>query len=29
MKKDYLIYKLTDAVKEQCKIDNSLFPKYV
>ena len=28
MKKDYLIYKLTDAVKEQCKIDNSLFPKY-
>ena len=28
MKKDYLIYKLTDAVKEQCKIDNSLFPQY-
>ena len=28
MKKDYVIYKLTDAVKNQCKIDNSLFPKY-
>lgn len=28
MKKEYLIYKLSDEVKEACKIDNSLFDKY-
>jgi len=28
MKKEYLIYKLSDLVKNSCKIDNSLFPKY-
>ena len=28
MKKEYLIYKLSDEVKTSCKIDNDLFPKY-
>ena len=28
MKKEYLIYKLSDEVKEACKIDNELFDKY-
>lgn len=28
MKKEYLIYKLSDEVKNSCKIDNSLFGKY-
>ena len=28
MKKEYLIYKLSDEVKESCKIDNELFSKY-
>lgn len=28
MKKEYLIYKLSDEVKNSCKIDNELFPKY-
>lgn len=28
MKKEYLIYKLSDEVKDACKIDNSLFSKY-
>lgn len=28
MKKEYLIYKLSDMVKNSCKIDNSLFTKY-
>ena len=28
MKKEYLIYKLSDAVKTTCKIDNDLFVKY-
>lgn len=28
MKKEYLIYKLSDMVKNSCKIDNSLFPQY-
>lgn len=28
MNKDYLIYKLSDEVKNSCKIDNELFPKY-
>lgn len=27
-KKEYLIYKLSEAAKEACKIDNDLFPKY-
>lgn len=27
-KKEYLIYKLSEAAKEACKIDNELFPKY-
>jgi citrate synthase len=28
MKKEYLIYKLSDEVKTSCKIDNELFSKY-
>lgn len=28
MNKEYLIYKLSDLVKNSCKIDNSLFAKY-
>ena len=28
MKKEYLIYKLSDEVKNSCKIDNELFQKY-
>lgn len=28
MKKEYLIYKLADGVKDSCKIDNELFGKY-
>lgn len=28
MKKEYLIYKLSDEVKNSCKIPNELFPKY-
>ena len=28
MKKEYIIYKLSDASKEACKIDNELFPMY-
>lgn len=28
MKKEYLIYKLSDAVKNSCKIDNELFSKF-
>lgn len=28
MKKEYLIYKLSDLVKNACKIDNALFQKY-
>ncbi len=28
MKKEYLIYKLSDEVKNSCKIDNELFGKY-
>ncbi|MCH4148077.1 MAG: citrate/2-methylcitrate synthase [Prevotella sp.] len=28
MKKEYLIYKLSDAVKNSCKIDNDLFTQY-
>lgn len=28
MKKEYLIYKLSDEVKNSCKIANELFPKY-
>jgi citrate synthase len=28
MKKEYLIYKLSDKVKSSCKIDNDLFYKY-
>ncbi|MEG2066048.1 MAG: citrate/2-methylcitrate synthase [Tannerellaceae bacterium] len=28
MKKEYLIYKLSESAKEACKIDNELFPKY-
>ncbi|MDR2027512.1 MAG: citrate/2-methylcitrate synthase [Prevotellaceae bacterium] len=28
MKKEYLIYKLSETVKTTCKIDNSLFTKY-
>ncbi|MCL1932604.1 MAG: citrate/2-methylcitrate synthase [Candidatus Azobacteroides sp.] len=28
MKKDYLIYKLSESVKTTCKIDNELFEKY-
>lgn len=28
MKKEYLIYKLSDQVKNSCKIDNSLFSEY-
>lgn len=28
MKKEYLIYKLSDEVKNSCKIDNDLFGKY-
>ena len=28
MKKEYIIYKLSDASREACKIDNSLFPKF-
>lgn len=28
MKKEYLIYKLSDAVKNSCKIDNELFTKF-
>lgn len=28
MKKEYLIYKLSDAVKTACKIDNNLFLQY-
>ena len=28
MKKEYLIYKLSDEVKTSCKIDNELFQKY-
>ena len=28
MKKEYLIYKLSDEVKNSCKIDNELFSKY-
>lgn len=28
MRKDYLIYKLSDEVKESCKIDNDLFPRF-
>ncbi|MDR0430130.1 MAG: citrate/2-methylcitrate synthase [Tannerellaceae bacterium] len=28
MKKEYLIYKLSESVKTTCKIDNSLFTKY-
>ncbi|MDR0844773.1 MAG: citrate/2-methylcitrate synthase [Tannerella sp.] len=28
MKKEYLIYKLSDSVKTTCKIDNELFTKY-
>ena len=28
MKKEYLIYKLSDEVKNSCKIDNSLFGQY-
>lgn len=28
MKKEYLIYKLSDEVKNSCKIDNELFTKY-
>lgn len=28
MKKEYLIYKLSDEIKEACKIDNALFDKY-
>ncbi|MDR1887425.1 MAG: citrate/2-methylcitrate synthase [Prevotellaceae bacterium] len=28
MKKEYLIYKLSETVKTTCRIDNDLFPKY-
>ena len=28
MKKEYLIYKLSDQVKSTCKIDNDLFSRY-
>jgi len=28
IKKEYLIYKLSDLSKKACKIDNDLFPKY-
>ena len=28
LKKEYLIYKLSEAAKEACKIDNELFPMY-
>lgn len=28
MKKEYILYKLTDAAKESCKIDKELFRKY-
>ena len=28
MNKEYLIYKLSDQVKNSCKIDNELFSKY-
>lgn len=28
MKKEYICYKLSDASKEACKIDNELFPMY-
>lgn len=28
MNKEYLIYKLSDEVKNSCKIDNDLFQKY-
>ena len=28
MKKEYLIYKLSDEVKTSCKIDNDLFGKF-
>ena len=28
MKKEYLIYKLSDQVKSTCKIDNELFSRY-
>src|SRR5574344_2994500 len=28
MKKEYLIYKLSDEVKESCKIDNELFQRF-
>ncbi|MBQ2060693.1 MAG: citrate synthase, partial [Prevotella sp.] len=28
MKKEYLIYKLSDAVKTTCKIENDLFTQY-
>lgn len=28
LKKEYLIYKLSEAAREACKIDNELFPMY-
>lgn len=28
MKKEYLIYKLSEEMKEATRIDNDLFPKY-
>lgn len=28
MNKEYLIYKLSDEVKNSCKIDNELFSEY-
>ena len=28
MNKEYLIYKLSDEVKNSCKIDNALFQEY-
>lgn len=28
MKKEYVVYKLSECAKHACKIDNSLFPKY-
>ena len=28
MKKEYIIYKLSDQMREACKIDNELFSKF-
>ena len=28
MKKEYIIYKLSECAKQACRIDNALFTKY-